>query len=244
MGGFIDLTGQKFHKLTVISRAPNRGRQTMWFCICDCGNEKTVGASHLKSGHTKSCGCYNVEKVAERNKNTKKKTNKYDLSGEYGIGWTSNTNKEFYFDLEDYDKIKEICWSEKIRDGFSMIQGYDIKSKCVVAMHVLLGYKDYDHIDRNELNNRKVNLRIATKRENSINRSLGKNNTSGVTGVRLYKPTNKWLATINKEKRKTIRLYYGTSFEDAVVARLKAEKKYYGEFAPQQHLYKEYGIDG
>ena len=99
MGGFIDLTGQKFHRLTVISRAPNRGRQTMWFCICDCGNEKTVGASHLKSGHTKSCGCYNVEKVAERNKNTKKKTNKYYLSGEYGIGWTSNTNKEFYFDL-------------------------------------------------------------------------------------------------------------------------------------------------
>ena len=33
-----------------------------------------------------------------------KKSNIYDLSGEYGVGWTSNTNEEFYFDLEDYDK--------------------------------------------------------------------------------------------------------------------------------------------
>ena len=36
--------------------------------------------------------------------------NKYDLSGEYGIGWTHNTEHEFYFDLEDYDIIKYYCW--------------------------------------------------------------------------------------------------------------------------------------
>ena len=40
------------------------------------------------------------------------KGNKYDLNREYGIGWTSNTNQEFYFDLEDYDKIKNYTWLE------------------------------------------------------------------------------------------------------------------------------------
>ena len=35
--------------------------------------------------------------------------NVYDLSGEYGIGYTLK-GEEFYFDLEDYDKIKDYCW--------------------------------------------------------------------------------------------------------------------------------------
>ena len=40
------------------------------------------------------------------------KYNKYDLLGSFGVGWTTNTNKEFWFDLEDYDKIKDYCWAE------------------------------------------------------------------------------------------------------------------------------------
>lgn len=54
-----DLTGQKFNKLTVISRAENRGKTIMWNCKCDCieGNETIVQGNSLKSGHTKSCGC-------------------------------------------------------------------------------------------------------------------------------------------------------------------------------------------
>lgn len=54
-----DLTGQKFHKLTVLNRAyPNtKSGSARWHCICDCGNECNVVGTHLKSGHTKSCGC-------------------------------------------------------------------------------------------------------------------------------------------------------------------------------------------
>ena len=39
-----------------------------------------------------------------------KKRNKYIIKDDYVIGFTNNTNKEFYFDLEDYDKIKDYCW--------------------------------------------------------------------------------------------------------------------------------------
>jgi len=52
----LDLTGQRFGKLTAISLAIPEGR-THWTCQCDCGNELEVRSSHLTSGHTKSCGC-------------------------------------------------------------------------------------------------------------------------------------------------------------------------------------------
>ena len=54
-----DLTGRRFGYLTVLGKS-SRGdaRHPYWACLCDCGNRKTVEESHLKNGHTKSCGCY------------------------------------------------------------------------------------------------------------------------------------------------------------------------------------------
>lgn len=57
------LVGQKFELLTVLERAPNYIQpsgetKVMWRCQCACGNVVDVRAHQLKSGHTKSCGCY------------------------------------------------------------------------------------------------------------------------------------------------------------------------------------------
>lgn len=57
----IDLSGMVFGRLTVINRAETVNLQTMWNCRCSCGKELKVAASHLKDGHTQSCGCYNRE---------------------------------------------------------------------------------------------------------------------------------------------------------------------------------------
>lgn len=58
MSNLIDLTNQKFGRLTVIKRAPNtKATNAMWLCKCDCGNETIVKGSHLKDGNVKSCGC-------------------------------------------------------------------------------------------------------------------------------------------------------------------------------------------
>lgn len=58
MPAFIDLTGQKFGRLTVLRRAPDvKKGQPRWECLCECGNPSTVDAGHLRSGATKSCGC-------------------------------------------------------------------------------------------------------------------------------------------------------------------------------------------
>lgn len=55
----IDLTGQRFGKLTVIKQwTANKYRKTRWLCKCDCGKEHIAIADNLKGGNTKSCGCY------------------------------------------------------------------------------------------------------------------------------------------------------------------------------------------
>jgi hypothetical protein len=53
----LDLVGQSFEKLLVVSQADSRGGKTYWNCICECGREKVVRGKELKSGDTKSCGC-------------------------------------------------------------------------------------------------------------------------------------------------------------------------------------------
>lgn len=58
------LIGKKFGRLRVISRAPN-GIDTMWYCVCDCGNTATAASSALRRGRTVSCGCRHAEAVRE-----------------------------------------------------------------------------------------------------------------------------------------------------------------------------------
>jgi len=59
----IDLTGQIFGRLTVISRSENKHGRAYWRCKCECGNEKDVIGKELKSGNVKSCGCLRKEIV-------------------------------------------------------------------------------------------------------------------------------------------------------------------------------------
>lgn len=170
--------------------------------------------------------------------------NKYDLSGNYGVGWTSNTNKEFYFDIADYDLISKYLWYEYINKytGYHSLRTRDRETRKTILMTSLLGCKFYDHIDHNPLNCRRNNLRIATQQQNAMSKSKMKNNTSGVAGVMWDKRKEKWVSylTIDGEKRQ---LGEFDDKEKAIKKRLIAEMLYCGEFAPQQHLYKEYGID-
>lgn len=68
---FIDLTGERFGMLTVISKAeskvcPSGKKVAMFLCKCDCGNEVVVGSSNLRQGWRKSCGCLTAERDAAR----------------------------------------------------------------------------------------------------------------------------------------------------------------------------------
>lgn len=243
-----DLTGNIFGRLKVLYQAedyvyPDGRREARWLCECSCEEKNlvVVRRAELISGHTRSCGCLAKESTIARNKITKKKYNQYKTDGDVVIGLTYNTNKEFYVDKKNFDIIKNICWCEVKQNGTSRLVGRDVQTNKNVLMHQLLGFSKYDHIDRDELNNLENNLRPATASENSQNRGVQSNNTSGVTGVGWDKKSKKWIARIKLHGQS---IYLGSFINkyDAIVARLNAEKEYFGEFAPQIHLYEQYGI--
>lgn len=66
MSKVIDMTGQKFGKLTVLKRVENdKHGKTQWLCQCDCGSEpKIINGAALRRGLTTSCGCNKLEKLA------------------------------------------------------------------------------------------------------------------------------------------------------------------------------------
>lgn len=80
---FIDLSGEKFGRLTVVSHAGmlNHGRSS-WVCRCDCGAEKIVAQRSLIAGYTKSCGCMQKELASQRAPNNNKKNAKHGMSSE------------------------------------------------------------------------------------------------------------------------------------------------------------------
>jgi hypothetical protein len=89
--------------------------------------------------------------------------------------------------------------------------------------------KCVDHIDNDRTNNNVNNLRFVTHQENSFNKSISKNNSSGTKGISYYKPTNKWVAHIMYNK-KQYNLGYFDKLEDAILARQKKANEIYGEF--------------
>ena len=232
---FIDLTGIVFERLKVIKRADNQIQSNgvsivMWECECECGNKIITSSRSLKSGDTKSCGCLAREKARERCKNLRKRYNEYNLTGSYGIGYTSK-GEEFWFDLEDYDKIKDYCWTIN-NNGYAIAHISDTTKK-VLLHRLIMNPPDkmyIDHINHNRIDNRKQNLRIVTIRQNNLNKKKSVYNTSGVTGVYYKKNNNKWIANISIDgKNKHLGCY--ETIEDAIKARKEAEEKYFGEYS-------------
>lgn len=98
------------------------------------------------------------------------------------------------------------------------LEGFDIKNKTI------------DHINGDGLDNRMINLRIATKQQNSHNCQIPKNNKSGYKGVIWEKQSNKWKAYIHLNN-KMINLGRFDNKIDAANTYNNAAIKYFGEFA-------------
>jgi hypothetical protein len=68
----LDLKGKKFNKLTGIQPTKKRkDNKIVWLWKCDCGKEHEATGRDVKSGHTKSCGCLNIERVTNMGKANK-----------------------------------------------------------------------------------------------------------------------------------------------------------------------------
>ena len=141
-------------------------------------------------------------------------------------------------DDEDYSYLNQWKWNYKSKGHGNT--GYAVRDitengiyKAVLMHREIIRPSDsmeVDHIDGNGLDNRKVNLREATRSQNQQAKGRQRNNTSGYKGVSYDAEKDKWRAQITY-KGKGHKLGRYKIIEDAARAYNKAAIKYHGEFA-------------
>jgi hypothetical protein len=200
----IDLTEKRFGRLIAVEEAPkNKHGNTMWECLCDCGNKISVPASHLRSGNTKSCGCYEHDLLVERN--TK-----------HGLG-----HHQIYSVWKD---MLRRCYNPANKHykyyggrGIAVCDEWKDNPKAFIAWAENHGWKKKLDIDRfnNDKGYSPNNCRFATRSGNLLNtRLLHAGNSTGFRGVSWHKKTKKYRADIQVEGK---RHWLGT-FPSAVEA--------------------------
>lgn len=237
----VDLTGKIFGKLYVKKYAYSKYNHRFWECICDCGNHRICSTSSLIREKVISCQKCSFKRMSLNKRNKHKNNNIYKKQKDMIVGYTKK-GEEFYFDENDFQLIKQYTWWIN-SSGYPVTK--DSTRKEIFLHNLVMGNNNleimYDHINRKRNDARKCNLRIATRSQNCANINIRKDNTSKIIGVCKHK--NKWEAYIQyNRKRKYLGIF--KKKEDAIFSRLKAEYEIFGEFSPQKHLFKNYGIGG
>lgn len=204
--------------------------------MCECSVENChnkVMAKGLCSKHYSQLRRYGkIFKYSSRDK-----TNHIEILKDHAEIFLIDKNNEIcakaLIDLDDVDKVKNIKWhrSDLQRSTYYCLSN-DPEWKRIHRL--IMGVTDknivVDHINHNGLDNRKSNLRICTSGQNTCNCLTSKNNKSGHKGVYWSKERKKWCAQISiNNKTKGLGRY--DTIEEAIEAREKAAKEYYGEFA-------------
>ena len=141
-------------------------------------------------------------------------------------------------DNDDLEKCSKLTWHYAKNKDSKYIQTR-IKGKMIKLHRYIMNMNNsnlvVDHINRNPLDNRKSNLRICSYKENSFNKSIRVDNTSGIPGVSFHKTNKKWRAKI-KYNNLTIHLGYFEDINEALINRRVAEEILFGEYSPNEKL--------
>lgn len=194
----LDLTGNKYGRLTVLGDVGKRTKngKLLWHCLCECGRVTFVQGDHLKNGRIRSCGCLNEEKKHERFK---------DLS---------NTETDNFKIIDRaYSKNQRVYWNCicKYCGNYVELQSNQIErySSC--------GCK----------HNRSTKERMAEIRnpESLKTTKPTAKSTTGVRGVYYNKRKKRYVVYINVDK-KTKYLGSSVDLKEAAAIRRKAEIEY------------------
>ena len=202
-----DLTGKRFTNLVVISKDKPRNKHSYWICKCDCGNTISVMDSHLKTGHTKSCGCKKSELLKTRANNL--------VGKEFGR-------------LKVLEPIKDGYWKCKCSCGNictvykENLTGGDTKSCGCLQEET-----------RKKNMKKAIHFVDGTCVERIASNKLFSNNSTGYTGV-YHLSNGKYRACIGfKNKRYSLGTYY--DIEEAVKVRKKKEQELFGTFLDEYY---------
>lgn len=172
----IDLTGKNYGYLTVVSKtSDNISGRSLWNCICKCGNTLVVKSNSLRTGNTKSCGCYHKERVIE-------------TSITHGM-----TGTKIY---RAWTNMKRRCDDES-NDFYKDYGGrgitYCTRWKDFVCFYddMIPNYFDGASLERVDVNGNycKDNCTWIDLKDQAKNRRKPSNNTSGCVGVDEYTNT-------------------------------------------------------
>lgn len=173
-----NIVGQKFGRLTVIENLNvNSHGSTLHRCLCDCGNEKIVPKSYLKSGHTQSCGCLQTERHTTHSKS---QTRLYNI----------------------FCGMKKRCYNKASKfypyyggKGVTICDEWLNDFNCFFDWAMANGYDDELSIDRIDVdgNYEPLNCRWATRQEQS-------NNTTKNIYI-VYKGTTQTLSQWSRETK-------------------------------------------
>lgn len=226
----IDLTNQKFGRLTVLEKTTERkGSSVVWKCKCDCGNIHYTTTYFLKKGTVQSCGCLKSEKIAQVGKNKA-----FDLTNKkYGmLTAIKPTNKRLG---------NSVIWECRCDCGNTVFVRVAYLTRGITTSCGCLTKIIRKQNPKSNFYEYKKEYYIADTRLDCIGREKPyKNNKSGYTGVILRKRDGKWIAFITFQKKYYFLGAYG-KIEDAVSVRKLAEEKLHGEFLEWYEKYKKQG---
>ena len=203
MNTLIDLTGQRFGKLTVREKLPplSDGR-TRWLCDCDCGNSCVVNSYALRKKNQQSCGCAKIN----------------DIIGQRFGHLIVLKRSDQYVMLSDRKKYLWECrcdcgatvyrLSEKLKQGIQCACKTCMGKAAAIAMTENAGFVEGTQLSK-----------LSTTKANA-------NSSSGVRGVFFNRRSGKWRATL---KFQGLDHYLGEyiKIEDAIKARQRAEELFY-----------------
>ncbi len=215
-----DIVGNTFGRLHVvkylgqISVEDSGSVRSAYECKCDCGKVISVWRNDLISGRRTSCtDCTSIVPESDYFRY-------YDEKGD-----------SFIFDASDYAFVSSYRWSVNPY-GYPVTTDRKTHKKRYLA-RMLLGVDDaviVDHINGDSRDERRMNLRIATRSENQFNMGMTSRNKTGFKGVCYVAEKRKYKAQIRKEHRNMHIGYFHDPIE-AARAYDEAARLFHGEFA-------------